>query len=96
VTNLALDHESCRHPAARRGWFAQPQEDEMLKRRFLSGFSALSLAVFGFASLGYAREAQPNDDRGRQEIQVHDDRGADRQIEAQRGDDRGADPASHS
>jgi hypothetical protein len=72
------------------------RRSDMLKRRFLIGFSALSIAAFGLTSLSYAREAQPNDARGRQDIQVQDDRGADRLIEVQPADDNGVDVAPHA
>jgi hypothetical protein len=70
----------------------------MLKQRLLIGLSALSIAAFAVTPLTYAREAQPNDDRGRDrhEIQVNDDRGADQMIEVQAGDDNGVDPAPHA
>lgn len=74
----------------------------MLKHRFLIAASALSIAAFGLSPLTYAREAQPNDDRGRHEIQANDDRGAqmqvdddrgvDQLVEVQPGDDNGVDP----
>ncbi len=65
----------------------------MFKHRLLVAASALSIAALALSPATYAREAQPNDDRGggRHEVQVNDDRGADQLIEVQAGDDKGVD-----
>src|SRR5262249_1880346 len=71
------------------------EEDLMLKQRFLIGFTAVSIAAFGLTSVSYAREAEPNGDGGRKEMDLGDDRGADRLIEVQARDDRGVDRGQH-
>jgi len=65
----------------------------MFKRRMLIGFAALSIVAFGLTPMSYAREGERADDHGngRHEIEVQDDRGADRLVAVQAGDDRGVD-----
>jgi hypothetical protein len=69
----------------------------VLKHRLLVAVSAVSIAALSLTPFTYAHEAQPNDDRGRgrQEVQVNDDRGADQLMEVQAGDDQGIDAARH-
>lgn len=68
----------------------------MVKHRLIVVASALSIAAFGVTPLTFAREAQPDDQRGRNhhEVQVHDDR-RHGMGEVQPGDDRGVDIAPH-
>ena len=57
----------------------------MFRRQLLIGVSTLSTAAFGPSSMTYARESEPNDNRG-----------SDRLVEVQAGDDRGVDAAVQS
>ena len=68
----------------------------MFKHRLVTVASAITLASFALSSAAFARENQPSDDRGRNDIQVVDERRVDVQAGSTRVDDKGVDPQPHA
>lgn len=68
----------------------------MFKHRLVMVASAITLASFALSPLAFARENQPGDDRGRNAVQIVDDRGVDVQVGPATADDKGVDLQPHA